>query len=409
MLTRRQTLRGAGALALATVAWPGLTFAQAGSRVASNKRLLVVILRGALDGLAAVPPHGDPQYRAVRRGLALPRPGEAGGALDLDGTFGLHPALAALHEFYRRGDLLVLHAAATAYRGRSHFEGQDVLETGAPGIYAAEDGWLNRALAFLPDPSTGEQSLGLGVGQAVPLILRGPNPVASWAPSNLPEPDGTTVDRLMALYQDDPILGPALAQALAIDDMAETAMLGMDDGGRPNPARQFVTTARMAARLLRAHDGPRIAVADFGGWDTHANQGSQNGYLANRLDSLGSGVQVVAEELGPLWRDTAVLIITEFGRTAAPNGTNGTDHGTATVALLAGGAVNGGRVIADWPGLRKAALFEGRDIQPTVDLRSLFAAILRDHLGIAEGPLEQIVFPESRNLPPLTGLFRLTG
>lgn len=406
MLTRRQTLEGAGALALGAAAWPALTFAQVG-QAASNKRLLVVILRGALDGLAAVPPHGDPHYRTARGGLALPGPGDSGGILDLDGTFGLHPALAALHGFYQRGDMLVLHAAASAYRGRSHFEGQDVLETGAPGVYAAEDGWLNRALAFLPNPPPGERSLGLGVGQAVPLILRGPNPVASWAPSNLPEVDDTTVDRLMDLYQDDPILGPALARALAIDDMADSAMIGMDDGGRATPAGRFVTTARMAARLLRAPGGPRIAVADFGGWDTHANQGIQSGYLANRLKALGSGIQGVADELGPLWRDTAVLVITEFGRTAAPNGSTGTDHGTASVALLVGGAVKGGRVIADWPGLDR--LFEGRDIRPTVDLRSLFAAVLRDHLGVAEGPLARTVFPDSRNLPTMTDLFRLSG
>lgn len=400
MLSRRRILHGlAGGMAAAAALGPGLSLA----RLPGEKRLVVVILRGGVDGLAAVPPHGDPAYRRARGKLALSGPGGTDGLLDLDGSFGLHPALKVLHGMYRDGDLLAIHAAAAPYRARSHFDAQDVLENGTARPGGARDGWLNRALRAL-DPAR-DAGLGLALGESVPLILRGPVRVASWSPNVLPLPEPALLDEIARLWRHDAVLEPALAEGLRLQDPDRSQLKnGRGLRGLYGP-RGIVTYAEKAGRMLARAEGPRIAVLEMGGWDTHANQGLTAGRLANHLAAFGDGMGELKAALGAHWSHTAVLAVSEFGRTAAPNGTNGTDHGIAGAALLFGGAVAGGRVRADWPGLAASQLYEGRDLRPTTDLRALFKAALRDHLGVDAGALETDVFPDSRAVKPLEGLF----
>jgi uncharacterized protein (DUF1501 family) len=243
----------------------------------------------------------------------------------------------------------------------------------------------------------------MAIGQAVPLVLRGPESVGSWAPASLPGPDDDLMDRLLALYGNDAFLGPRLDAALDADSMAG---VGAGPTGRGRRGRQFATLAEVAARMLVDEAGPRIAVIEAGGWDTHANQGRETGALAQRLRRLDEGLGKLAAGMGPAWRHTVVLVVTEFGRTVAMNGTRGTDHGTAGVALILGGAVNGGRVVGDWPGLARGQLHEGRDLAPAMDLRSIYKGILRDHLGVSAADLESRVLPSSRAAPAAGGLIR---
>ena len=398
--TRRRFLAGSGALA-ASAALPTALFA----RTAGTARFVVVVLRGALDGLAAVPPHGDRDYAGLRREIAIAAPGGDGGALALDATFGLHPALGFLHERFQAAELLVLHAVASPYRDRSHFDGQNVLENGLTHPLGSADGWLNRALAALPGhlPSRAERAV--AVSQNVPLILRGSVPVLSKSPLATPDVDEDLLARLADLYSKDDWFSARLSmgeQTLS----AEPPVAASQSVAKPASADRFGRVARLAATLMRGDGGPEVAVIEATGWDTHANQGGAVGMLAQRLADLDQGLRELREGLGPVWQHTAVLIMTEFGRTAAVNGTRGTDHGTGGCALLAGGAIRGGRVLADWPGLGPHALLDNRDLRPTVDLRSLYKGVLRDHLGLDDRTLMTHVFPDSRNARPIDGLIK---
>ncbi len=393
---RRRFCQLAGGATLASM-MPRLAFADADT----DSRFVLVILRGALDGLAAVPAYGDGNYARQRGELAL-----AAADHKLDGTFALHPALATLHERYRAQELVVFHAAATPYRERSHFDGQDLLEYGTPTA-AARDGWLNRALPELPLTKTrSTDQLALALAQNVPLVLRGSARVGSWAPSRLPEADSDTLQRIADLYSTDPYFASRLQVALASEAIAGESQMGGVAKPRRDPLNAISDTASAAGKFLAAADGPRIAVIEASGWDTHSNQGAESGQLANRLRGLDRGLAALQAALGPAWKDSAVLVVTEFGRTVAVNGTRGTDHGTATCAFLVGGVVAGGRVVADWPGLTAGALYEGRDLQPTLDLRSVFKGVLAGHLGISEPALEERVFPDSRQAKTMTGLTR---
>jgi uncharacterized protein (DUF1501 family) len=375
-----------------------------------KSRFVLVIMRGALDGLAAVPPLGDHDYPGLRREFALRPPGETGGALPLDGFFGLHPSLTFLHQCYAARELTVLHALASPYRERSHFDGQDVLENGSPRPHALQTGWLNRALAAAPRSAVRET--GVALGQNIPLVMRGTAAVTSWSASKLPVLDDDTLARITDLYAGDPLLATRLAEGLAANEMVAgdagepTAMTPQAGAPGAPVKRRYVEIVRAAAGFLRREDGPKVAVFDTSGWDTHANEGGAQGQLAGRLGELDAGLAVLRQELGPAWQDTAVLLVTEFGRTAAINGTRGTDHGTATVAFLLGGAVTGGRVIADWPGLSARALYQGRDLAPTLDLRSPLKGLLAEHLAVPGSALEQVVFPDSAAARPLRGLTR---
>jgi uncharacterized protein (DUF1501 family) len=397
-LARRRFLLNAALLAAST-ALPQLSFAMTGG----SARLVVVVLRGALDGLAAVPPHGDPHYAQLHRELAIAAPGAAQGALALDTTFGLHPSLVFLHERYVSGELVVFQAIASPYRDRSHFDGQNVLENGLGQPLGSADGWLNRALASMPG-SRGPLERAVAVSQNVPLILRGDAPVLSKSPLVAPDVDEDLLQRLADLYSNDTWFSARLSEA------EQSERLGDNAADRDNAGTRRDTpiggAARMAATLMRSEGGPEVAVIEATGWDTHANQGGAEGALARRLATLDAALRTLAEGLGPLWPQTAVLVVTEFGRTAAINGTRGTDHGTGTCAFLAGGAVQGGRVVADWPGLARDALLDERDLRPTSDLRSLFKAVLGDHLRVDTRALSSRVFPESKGARPLQGLIR---
>ena len=402
MISRRSALHAlAGGFAAGALAGPRLALAD----LPGDRRLVVVILRGGLDGLAAVPPFGDPEYARSRGALALARPGGDAGVLDLDGFFGLHPALGPLQELYRQGELLPIHAAAPPYRQRSHFDAQDVLENGTARPGGARDGWLNRAIRTAD--GEGEELRALALGESVPLVLRGSARVASWSPSVLPLPEATLLNQIQVLWEQDAVLGPALAEALRMQESEGGEMTPRGRGalrGLYGP-RGFLVFAEKAGRMLRAADGPRLAVIEMGGWDTHANQGRADGRLAQHLEAFGLGLDKLKAELGTVWSQTAVLAMSEFGRTVAPNGSGGTDHGVGGAAFLLGGAVAGGRVLADWPGLDRRRLLDGRDLVPTLDLRSVCKATLHDHLGLDRRRLETEVFPDSEGIAILDGLF----
>ncbi|MBO0734018.1 MAG: DUF1501 domain-containing protein [Methylocapsa sp.] len=397
--SRRTLLRASGAL----FAWAHLPrFAKAaGSR---DPRLAVIILRGALDGLSAVGPAGDPDYASLHGALALSHSGDHP-ALPLDGFFALNPAMQSFARLFREGKAAVVHAVATPYRERSHFDGQDVLESGYPSPGRTDSGWLNRALASLP---AGERLRGLGIGAVAPLVMRGPAPVLGWAPQALPQAGDDLARRVLDLYTHrDPALASALREGLATEQMASAAQL-VGEAARPSggmrQAAAMRQTAMGAARLMAADDGPRIAALAFDGFDTHANEGGASGQLAARLLGLDGAFGEFERGLGEKWQDTVLIAITEFGRTAKINGTSGTDHGTGTVAFLAGGALKGGRVIVDWPGLKEKQLYEGRDLAPTTDLRAVLKGLLADHLGLSSSVLATKVFPNSASVKPLPGL-----
>jgi uncharacterized protein (DUF1501 family) len=420
---RRRFLVGTGAMAAGAVL-PNVLFAHTGG----SARLVVVILRGALDGLAAVPPYADPDYAGLHRELAIAAPGVADGALALDNTFGLHPACAFLHERYIARELVVFQAVASPYRDRSHFDGQNVLENGLTKPLGTADGWLNRALAALLRGSTGHDAgRAVAISQNVPLILRGDVPVISKSPQATPDVDEELLARLADLYSKDDWLSARLSEAVQTGKLADeggaltgartmtaptavgaqsmTAAVGGQRAMTAAPDR-ISGVARMAATLMRSDGGPEVAVIEASGWDTHANQGGAKGTLAQRLAGLDKALRALKDELGPLWPHTAVLVVTEFGRTAAMNGTRGTDHGTGGCAFLAGGAVRGGRVVADWPGLARTALLDNRDLRPTLDLRSVFKTVLDEHMHVDSKTLATRIFPDSSGARPLQGLIR---
>jgi uncharacterized protein (DUF1501 family) len=393
--SRRSLLLGGASFA----AWAYLPkFARAAD--GRDPRLVVILLRGALDGLATVAPIGDPDYAGLHGSIALASSGPKAASM-LDSFFGLHPAMPEFARMYRDKKAAVVHAVASSYRDRSHFDGQDVLESGYAGPGRAQSGWLNRALESLPK---GERVMsGLAIGPTTPLVLRGAAPTVAWAPVALPTAADDTAMRLVDLYTHrDPALARALSQGLQLDKAAQ----GDDMKPKPgtNGAAAMKLVARGAAKLMSADDGPRIAALAFDGWDTHANEGGATGRLAQLLGGLDGALAEFESGLGPRWRDTVIVVATEFGRTARINGTEGTDHGTGTVALLVGGAVKGGRVISDWPGLKPANLYQGRDLAPTNDLRAVFKGVLQDHLGIGDRALAEAVFPDSAPVKAMKGL-----
>ena len=379
---------------------------------ATDGRFVFIIMRGALDGLSAVPPYGDSAYAALRGPIAVPPPGASDGGLRLDNLFALHPSLDFLHESFGAKELLVAHAVASPYRERSHFDGQDVLESGVGRPHASETGWLNRALGAQEGARHG---LGIALGTNVPLVMRGSAEVASWSPSRLASLSDDTLQRVTDLYASDGLLGQRLADALASQSIANEDQAGSDEkmpagdasaGAKRGPGAHFEETTRAAASFLARADGPRVAVLETSGWDTHANEGGAKGQLAQRLAALDAGLRAFKTALGPAWKNTVVVMATEFGRTAATNGTRGTDHGTGSAAFVLGGAVYGGRVLADWPDLGPSGLYQGRDLKPTTDLRSLLKGVLHEQLRISDRTLDATVFPDSAGARRIDGLVR---
>ena len=398
-LSRRTVLQGVGAL----TAWaytPKFAVAAGGK----DPRFITIILRGAMDGLQAVAPVGDPDYAALHAGIALTMDGDHP-AITLDGFFALHPAMPNFARLYKQNQALVVHAVATPYRDRSHFDGQDVLETGLAGVSANESGWLNRALAALPSGERIGGRTGLSIGSVTPILMRGPAPILGWSAPELPKASDDLAARVMDLYRHrDPQLADALQEGLRTDGMAIKAGVAEPGKMRGNEFEQMRIAATGAAALMAQSDGPRVAALSFGGWDTHANEGGATGRLAQLLGGLDNALLAFEQGLKPVWKDTTILVVTEFGRTAKINGTVGTDHGTATAAFLVGGAVKGGRVIADWPGLKPSQLYEGRDLAPTTDLRAVVKGILTEQWGMSASVLAERIFPGSLSIKPMTGL-----
>jgi uncharacterized protein (DUF1501 family) len=396
--SRRAMLVGGGAM----FAWayrPRLASA-AGAR---DPRFIVIVLRGALDGLATVAPVADPGYARLHGQIALSLTGEHP-AIPLDSFFALHPAMPVFARQYRQGNAAVVHATATGYRERSHFDGQDVLESGYAGPGIVQSGWLNRAIGALP---RGERIAprGLAIGPTTALIMRGPVPVLGWSPQVAASASDDLAERVLDLYAHrDPLLKAALEQGLDTDRIASREGAVRRVGGTGGAIAAMRLTAEGAARLMAAEDGPRIAALSFDGWDTHANEGGAVGRLAQLLGGLDSAFEAFEQGLGTHWKETTIVAVTEFGRTARINGTVGTDHGTGTIALLAGGAVKGGRVIADWPGLKDEQLFERRDLKPTTDLRAVLKGLLAEQFDLSPAVLSSTVFPQSEAARPLLGL-----
>ena len=392
---RRRLLQSAlGAAALAPFAT--LSLAAPLNAATTERRFVFVILRGGLDALSAVPAIGDPAFAAARGALA-PAPGSA---LPLDGLFALHPNLAQLHAIYGRGELAVVHAVGLPYRQRSHFDAQQVLESGSARPYELTTGWLGRA-------QSRSASASLALATAVPLVLRGPGHVDTWAPSVLPDPGADLVARLARIYADDPLLAVALerARVLHLDGALPGAAMGdggMADGGAGYGS--FVVLAKRAAEFLVRPGGPQVAVLELGGWDTHANQTNPNGPLARNLLQLDAGLAALREGLlaDGVWGRTVVVVATEFGREVAINGTLGTDHGSGGAAFVLGGPVHGGRVVADWPGLASRDRYEGRDLKTTTDLRAVLKGVLGEHLQIPLQRLSGEIFPGSEAVPALS-------
>lgn len=395
-LTRRAALLGlTSAVSLSGVAGrASLALAAA----PTDKRFVVVILRGAMDGLTVVAPYGDPALRDLRAALIPALPGQPNGMHDLGGFYGLHPALSAMYAMFQANELLIVHAAAGPYRSRSHFEAQDYLESGAD--HRLTSGWLNRAVAALPPDRRAPTGLALAMGVTVPLLLRGSATVGNWAPHGFASPEPELYARIAQLNRDDRLIGPAIAEGLRARAFAAGVMQGAPEA---KDRYAFPALAEAAGKLLGASDGPRIAAMEINGWDTHVAQMAR---LEQPLRQLDSGMGALKTALGPAWRQTAVLVMTEFGRTAHVNGNNGTDHGTATVAFALGGAVAGGQVRANWPGLGPGKLFENRDLAPTADIRDVAMGLLSGHLGLSAPALAQ-VFPGSKVDMPMRGLLRV--
>ncbi len=381
-MTRRGLL-GRAALTGVFALSPRIAFAAA----STDQRFVFIILRGAMDGMSVIMPVGDPAYAGLRGALAHP-PGDAT-PIPLDSTFALHPAMARTAAMYQAKEALFIHAVASPYRERSHFDAQNVLETGGTAAYALKDGWLNRLVTALP---AGREPP-IAIAATVPMVLRGPAPVTSYAPSALPEANDDLLHRINGLYEHDPLLHPLWAEAMDARTLAQGG-----DASKANPAG----LGKLAAQFLSKPAGPRIAVIELLGWDTHAQQA---GRLATQLRQLDAVLGALKDGMGADWNKTVVLAATEFGRTAAVNGTGGTDHGTGGAAILAGGAVAGGRVVADWPGLGNAALYEARDLRPTTDLRSVMLGVGAATFGIDPARLGPALFPGAR-VAPLGGLVR---
>jgi uncharacterized protein (DUF1501 family) len=391
---------------------PKLAFAEG-----RDPRFLTIILRGALDGLATVAPVGDPDWVALRGDNALMPNGKVP-PLKLTDFFALNPAMPNLHRLFMANQAIIVHACATPYRERSHFDGQDMLESGLAKSMPSDSGWLNRALAGLssagrvdPRGSTAVNQKGskaFAVGPVTPLVVRGPAPVLSWSPQRVQPASADTVQRLLDLYRHtDMKLANAVDESIKLAAIEHAGDKGQKPGGAPHPAQvrgYFADAAGTAAKFLAQPNGPRVGALAFDGWDTHNGEGIAQGRLAQLLGSLDGALAAIETNMGPAWHETVVVMVTEFGRTARINGTDGTDHGTATVALLAGGALKGGRVIADWPGLKAANLYENRDLKPTTDLRAVLKGVLKDHLRADERALADNVFPGSAGVKPLAGL-----
>ncbi|NNM52785.1 MAG: DUF1501 domain-containing protein [Pseudomonadales bacterium] len=403
-MNRREFLRIAGLslLPLERIGW-------AASSPGTTKRLVVVFLRGAVDGLSVVAPYKDPLYYESRPSIAIPRPGAEGGLLDLDGQFGLHPALSALMPLWQQKSLAFIHASGSSDPNRSHFDAQDYMESGTPGIKSTPDGWMNRVLAVLPGKRTPTSAI--SVGATLPRIMSGKMTVANLTlGQNTAQP--MVMDRPVIakdfdmLYANNQSLGKTYQagrnmRSQLLSDLQNDMMAA--DHGAPTSAG-FPSDARMLARMIKRDPHINIVFLALGGWDTHVNQGSSHGQLANHLYPLGEGLAILAHELGSEFTNTTVLVMSEFGRTVRENGNGGTDHGHGNVMWLLGGIMGGGKVYGQWPSLEEIDLYQGRDLEVTTDFRSVATMVLQQQFRLDDAQLRHIFPAFQANEASLTGL-----
>jgi uncharacterized protein (DUF1501 family) len=362
---------------------------------ANDPRFVLIQLRGGLDGLTIVPALGDPQFESVRGVLAFPKQGE-GAALPLDDFFGLHPSLPSMHALYQKREMLVVHAVGTPYQQRSHFDAQNMLETGSSAPFTLKDGWLNRALLGF---NRGNQEVAVALTGNVPLVLQGRAVVSNRAPHYLRRVKEDTLSRIARMY----------APHSDLAAMVERANVALKQPHRSNEATSdvhpWIESAESAAKLLSIVNGPRVVVIDTDGWDSHVNQSAPMGIPGRALRAFDSTIEALRHGLGEHWKSTVVAVVTEFGRTPHVNGSGGTDHGTAGAMFLLGGAVAGGRVVADWPGLATHQLHEKRDLRCTTDTFAVLASALADHWKVAPHGLTEAIAPD-RKLQSIGGLIR---
>jgi uncharacterized protein (DUF1501 family) len=391
-MNRRSFIRGMCYGGVATFALPTVRFAQ----VPGRGKLVFVLLRGGFDGLAAIVPIGDPDYGRLRGRMAY-APSDV---TPIGEGFGLAPGLAPLRSFWNDEQLVALHAMAIPYRTRSHFDGQAILETGLARPDGSSDGWLNRLLQIMD----GERS-GIAVAAGMPRSLDGPYPVTSWSPAKLGVVEDDYVERLALLYRSDPELHGRFEAALQMKEIAPEMEEGMGGGRGRRGAGRVAPIMTAAARFLREPNGPNVAALEFSGWDTHANQGMKGGQLDRLLEQLSEGLVTFREEMGPAWADTTVVVMTEFGRTARPNGTEGTDHGTAGAGFVLGPNIRRSAVVSDWPGLADRSLYDRRDLRPTLDTRSVLKGVVAGVFDLTAGQADRI-FPGSAGA---RGMYELMG
>jgi uncharacterized protein (DUF1501 family) len=392
-MKRRELMGAMGAMLGLTLIPLTTSSAIAGEK---SRKLVFVILRGGMDGLAAVPAIGDPAYVQARGKIAL----DPSRVLPLDGTFGLHPAFKKVHPLYRSGELAFVQAVGLSYRKRSHFDAQDMLENGTVKPGSVHTGWLNRALM------TQGRGQAVALGSTVPLVLRGPYEASAIDPLRKKDARPALVDLMEDMFAYDPLLSAALTQGLASREQVKMAQMGEDAPEKKSRKKRFKESLSVLGRLMAEEEESQVAVIEFGGWDTHANQGQLTGSLAGRFEQLSAGLLAFKLAMGSAWTNTVVVVASEFGRTVRGNGTGGTDHGTGGLSMLLGGAVAGGVVHADWPGLAERQLYQGRDLMTTTDIRAVFKGILRDHMGLNRRELDGEVFPDSRPVTALNGLIR---
>jgi uncharacterized protein (DUF1501 family) len=349
----------------------------------TDARFVLVFLRGAMDGLHALAPYADPLYAKLRPKLALKKNADEDSVIDLDGYFGVHPSLKLFADMYQNKELVFMPAVATQYRKRSHFDGQNFFENGSGRPFGARDGWLNRSVLQM---SGGDARLGLSVGSNIPFILQGDAPVQTWGESPFKDVDEDFLKRLEYAYQDFPDFRKALQNAQMSPAMSED----MSGGKKRQKNKDFLRASRAVSELLARPDGPRVAVMELGGWDTHFGQ---NFRLKQLFSKLSEGTGALRDGLAPVWDKTVIMIASEFGRTAAENGSQGTDHGTGGLSIIMGGNVAGGKIVGDWPGLDHTRLYEKRDLAPTNSMEALSAILLRDHLKISEKNISDAILP----------------
>lgn len=386
-ITRRRFLASAASLSVAVTLFPQVTY----GATEAAKRFVFVILRGAMDGMGALPPVGDPAFGNLRG-----RDTDYDGYIKLDGQFALHPSLKTMGRLYNQKQAIMLPAIAAPYRTRSHFDAQDLLEFGT----AAKDGTRSGWLARLTDQMDGTGEAAIALSNTLPISLLGTKRALAWAPDRLPDASEDLLDRLADLYASNPAMETALAKARKSDDIANSMDdPKMGDGGNRggnNQRNLFPQLAAAAGKFLKSETGLRLAVMEFGGWDTHSNQAAR---LRQQLAALDNGISALQTSLGEAWQDTCVLILSEFGRTANFNGSKGTDHGTAGTGFILGGAVKGGRIAGDWPGLKTKQLYEERDLFPANDAYAVIAGLMHDHLGIGKSVIQASILPGLRSKP----------